>query len=235
MALVKYGGGIIQMSGSIAGNVFARNRFGNYIRPRVKPVNPRSVRQEEMRSIISYLAEYWHTVLDDTERGLWAAYAAAVAMQNKLGETVYPTGFNHFIRSNSELMRIGETVLDDGPTLLSLPDKDPLLVISAESVAAQTLTFTCDTVGWAANGDTKLAIALSMGTPQLHTRNFFNGHYRYMDYIDAVEGAAGTGTYASPFSFAVGQKVWCKARMVTESGRVSQAWALTPRVIEADV
>ncbi|GAH28464.1 unnamed protein product, partial [marine sediment metagenome] len=38
MALVKYGAGIIQMSGSIAGDVHARNRFGNYIRPRTKPV-----------------------------------------------------------------------------------------------------------------------------------------------------------------------------------------------------
>ena len=40
MALVKYGGGIIQMSGSMAGNTFARNRYGNYMRARTKPVNP---------------------------------------------------------------------------------------------------------------------------------------------------------------------------------------------------
>ncbi|GAI58374.1 unnamed protein product, partial [marine sediment metagenome] len=39
MALVKYGGGITQMSGSIAGNTFARNRYGNYVRSRTKPIN----------------------------------------------------------------------------------------------------------------------------------------------------------------------------------------------------
>ncbi|GAI01350.1 unnamed protein product, partial [marine sediment metagenome] len=45
MALIKYGGGIVQISGSIAGTVFARNKMGNYARPRTKPVNPRTARQ----------------------------------------------------------------------------------------------------------------------------------------------------------------------------------------------
>lgn len=81
MALVKYGAGIIQMSGSIAGNVHARNRFGNYVRPRTKPVNPNSIRQEAARAIVSYLAEYWHQDLDDVQRNLWDVYAAAVAMK----------------------------------------------------------------------------------------------------------------------------------------------------------
>ncbi|GAH50296.1 unnamed protein product, partial [marine sediment metagenome] len=48
MALVKLGGGIVQISGSIAGNTFARNRFGNYMRSRTKPVNPNSTRQTDI-------------------------------------------------------------------------------------------------------------------------------------------------------------------------------------------
>jgi hypothetical protein len=234
MALIKFGGGVTAMSGSIAGNVFARNRYGYYVRPRTKPVNPRSDRQVAMRTIVSYLSEYWHGDLDDVERGSWAAYAAAVGMLNKLGEVIHLTGFNHFIRSNSMLLKIAEDILDSAPTILSLPEKDTLLTCSAESIAEQTFTFTCDTEGWAANGDTKLGIFIHMGTPQMDSRNFFNGPWRYMDYIDAIEGAAGTGTYEAPFSFALGQKIWFKARLVTESGRLSEAWALSPRVVEAD-
>ena len=59
MALIKYGGGIVDMSGSIAGNTHARNRFGNYMRARTKPVNPNSDRQVAIRAIVSYLAEFW--------------------------------------------------------------------------------------------------------------------------------------------------------------------------------
>ena len=31
MALIKYGGGIVHASGSLAGNTFARNKYGNYM------------------------------------------------------------------------------------------------------------------------------------------------------------------------------------------------------------
>jgi len=234
MALVKYGGGIIQMSGSIAGTTHARNRFGNYARARTKPVNPNSDRQVAIRAIISYLAEYWHADLSAVNRGLWNTYAAAVAMQNRLGETVHLTGFNHFIRSNASILSIGETLIEPGPDLLSLPEKDPDLVCSEENITAQTFTFTCNTDGWVPNGDPKLAILLYMGQPKLASRNFFAGPWRFMDHIDATEGAAGTGDFAAPFSFALAQKVWFQARLLTVSGRLSELWGLTPRTVEAD-
>ncbi|GAI21240.1 unnamed protein product, partial [marine sediment metagenome] len=106
-ALAKYGGGIVQISGSVAGNVHARNRFGNYIRPRTKPVNPHSVRQEAARAILSYLAEYWHGHMDQDQRDAWDIYATAVAMTNRLGETIHLTGFNHFIRTNACYLQAG--------------------------------------------------------------------------------------------------------------------------------
>lgn len=235
MALVKYGAGIIQMSGSIAGNVHARNRFGNYVRPRTKPVNPHSSRQEAARAIISYLAEYWHQDLDAVQRGLWDTYAAAVAMKNRLGETVHLTGFNHFIRTNAAQKGMGETEIAAAPTVLSLPEKDTDLVVSEEDIAAQTFTFTCNVSGWDPNGDPKFGILLYQGQPQLASRNFFAGPWRFMDFIDAVEGAAGTGTLAAAFAFALGQKVWFQARVITVSGRLSELWTIDPRTVEADV
>lgn len=235
MALVKYGAGIIQMSGSIAGNVHARNRFGNYVRPRTKPVNPNSIRQEAARAIVSYLAEYWHQDLDDVQRNLWDVYAAAVAMKNRLGETIHLTGFNHFIRTNAAQKAIGETELDAAPTVLSLPEKDTELVVSEEDIAAQTFTFTCNVAGWVPNGDPKFAILIYQGQPQLASRNFFGGPWRFMDVIDATEGAAGTGTLDAAFAFALGQKVWFNARIITVSGRLSELWTINPRVVEADV
>ncbi len=235
MGLVRFGGGIIQISGSIAGTVHARNRFGNYIRPRTKPVNPHSTRQEKIRAILSYLAEYWHTGLTDTQRGLWNVYAAAVAMKNRLGETIHLTGYNHFIRSNCAQKTMGETEVDAAPTILSLPEKDPALVCSEEDIAAQTFTFTCDTSGWVANGDPKFGIMIAQGQPQLASRNFFATPWRYMDFIDSTEGAAGTATLAAAFPFALGQRVWFRARIITDSLRLSEPWQVDPRDVVADV
>ena len=235
MALVKYGAGIIQMSGSIAGDVHARNRFGNYIRPRTKPVNPNSVRQVTARTIMSFLAEYWHSDLTALQRAGWDTYAAAVAMTNRLGETIHLTGFNHFVRSNAVVKAYGGTAIEDAPTVLSLPEKDTDLVCNEEGIAGQTFTFTCDNTGWDPNGDLKARILLYQGQPQLASRIFFGGPWRYMDVINPTEGAAGTGTYDAAFAFALGQKVWFQARVLTVAGRVSQLWTLAPRTIIADV
>jgi len=234
MALARYGGGIVQISGSIAGSVFARNRFGNYIRPRTKPVNPNSTRQEAARTIVSFIAEYWHSEMTDVQRGLWNTYAAAVAMKNRLGETIHLTGFNHFIRSNAAVMGCGGGIDKPAPTILSLPEKDVVLQCTEEGIAAQTFTFTCDVAGWVPNLDPKSVITLYQGQPQLASRNFFGGPWRYMGIITAVEGAAGTATEPAAFSFALGQKVWFQARVITESRRVSELWTLDPRIIVAD-
>lgn len=234
MALVKYGGGIVQMSGSIAGNTYARNRFGNYVRSRTKPVNPNSDRQVAARVRIAYLSEFWHETLSVNERGLWDTYAAAVAMTNKLGETINLTGFNHFIRSNSVRMLFHPGAVTFAPDVLSLPPKDPDLVCTEENIAGQTFTFSNDVDLFAANGDQFVTIMLDQGQPQLASRTFFNGPWRYMGGIDVAEGQAGTATENAAFTFALGQKVWFRARSYTNMGRVSESWILPPRTIVAD-
>lgn len=56
MALVQFGGGILDARGSIGGQVFSKNRFGNYMRARITPVNPNSARQAVVRAIVQALA-----------------------------------------------------------------------------------------------------------------------------------------------------------------------------------
>lgn len=234
MALVKYGAGIVQMSGSIAGDVHARNRFGNYIRPRTKPVNPHSERQERARAILSYLAEYWHTDLDHDQRGLWGDYAAAVAMTNRLGETIHLTGYNHFIRTNAAALKAGGGVFVAAPKVLSLPEKDTVLQCVEESIADQTFSFICDTAGWAADTEYKYWIAIHQGRPQLASRNQYSTPWRYMGIIDVNTGSEGGATITKAFPFALGQKVWFQARLMSITGRLSQAWQLNPRTIVKD-
>lgn len=234
MALVRFGSGITQISGSIGGDVHARNRFGNYVRPRTKPVNPHSARQEAVKALLSYLAEYWHGDLTAEQRAQWEVYAAAVPMKNRLGETIHLTGYNHWMRTNMAGQTMAFDLFNNAPVILSLPEKDPELIVTEEDVAAQTFTFTCDNADWPADGETKRGILLYMGLPQLASRNFFAGPWRYMDVIDVAEGTAGTGTYDAVFPFGVDQKVWFQARLITVTGRVSNLWTLTPRVIVAD-
>jgi len=231
MALVKYGGGITQMSGSMAGNTFARNRYGNYVRARTKPVNPNSERQQEVRTVLAYLCERWAETLTSVQRDAWNTYAAAVAMKNKLGETIKLSGFNHYIRSNAYLCRRNETIVDAGPTVFTLPDKDPLLSITTE-VHEQRFNITFDdTMAWCTEDGAWLFIL--QGQPQNPQRNFFAGPYR------GVKDKAGVdpGGISSPeqstnlWVVATGQKVWYQLRIQRADGRITEPWTVVSTVV----
>jgi len=234
MALIRYGGGIVAMSGSIAGSVFARNRFGNYARPRTKPVNPHSDRQEAIRAILSHLAEAWHSDLDATQRGLWNVYAAAITTKNRIGDDVKLTGFNHFLRTNCPQLMLAEAIKTAAPSTLSLMEKDETTICSEEDIAGQTITFTFDDTGWGVTPDDKYWLCFYQGKPQLVSRFFYGGPWRFMSAAGTVAGALGTQTLPAEYAFAEGQKVWFQARMISFSGRTSNIWTLPPRTILAD-
>lgn len=233
MAQVKFGGGVTEVSGSVGGNTFARNRFGFYIRPRTKPVNPNSSGQSNVREALSFLAELWHSGLTAAQRVAWGTYAAAIAMKNRLGETIYLTGFNHFIRSNAELKRHALTVVEDGPTELALPEKDPTFAVTG-SAATQKLSVTFDnTLGYANEGGGYLMTY--MGTPQLVTRNFFASPWRYAGKIDGNDTTPPTSPVEldPPFTLVEGQKVFMYARVVRADGRVSEPFYCDPFAVGA--
>jgi hypothetical protein len=218
MALIKYGGGIVQMSGSIAGNTFARNRFGNYSRSRTTPVNPKSTDQNKVRLILAYLVEYWNEELSTAQRAAWATYAAAVSMTNRLGESIKCTGFNHFIRGNSLRLRFGGAAIKPGPAVLTLPPTDPTFNISA-SVATQLFSVTFDnTADWAS--EVGAYMMFFQGRPQVATRNFFAGPWRYAGQIDgAAMPPASPAAVACVFPLILGQRIWLAARIIRADAR----------------
>lgn len=225
MALVKYGGGVIQMSGSIAGNTFARNRYGNYIRARTKPVNPNSSRQVAVRAAIAYLTDRWSNTLTAIQRAAWNQYGGNVAMKNKLGETVYLTGFNHYIRSNSILKVQAITIVDAAPTVFELPTQDTTFAITA-SEATQVISAAFDvTMDWIDKDDAYLFVY--QGSSQNKQRNFFAGPWRYGDKEsgDSITPPTSPLAVAAVFPFVEGQRVWAYARIARADGRLSEPFS----------
>ncbi len=226
-ALVKYGGGIIQMSGSIAGNTFARNRYGNYTRSRTKPVNPTSALQVQVRGIMSNLVERWNDTLTQDERDAWDQYGDSVSWLNRLGENVKLTGFCHFIRGNSWMLRLNRPIIDAGPTTYALPSTDGTIsCTSSEATQLVTLNFD-DTMDWCTEDGAYLWIL--EGKPTLATRKFFGGPYRGR----SAKGGAAPGGIASPQTYAAihvlaeGQRVWNKFRIGRADGRLSTPFITT--------
>lgn len=221
MALVKFGAGIVDMRGSIAGTVFSRNRYGNYARGRTIPVNPNSSRQQAVRNIMGMLVEMWSQLLTPANRAKWDVYAANTNFVNKLGETITLTGYNHFIRSNMARQNCGVSVVEDGPTVLVLPGTDGNFDI-AVSEASQEVTVTFDdTRDWC--GENSAHMSIHQGIPRNSAVSFYGNHFRYLGKLLGDSGSAITSpqTIAVSFPVAENQRNWCFGRIQRVDGRLS--------------
>lgn len=129
MPLVKVGGGVTDIRGSIAGNTFSRTRSGMVLKTRTVPTNTRSSSQSKSRTLFSYLNKAWKDILTDTERTAWQSYANSVGSQNKLGEKIHLTGQLSFIRSNQARIT-ADLPIAGPPGVQLLAEKEPTLTFT---------------------------------------------------------------------------------------------------------
>jgi len=221
MGLVKFGGGVAQISGKVGGTVFAKTRFGHVARNFSTPVNPQSSRQGVARARVADLASAWNEVLTQAQRNAWDQYGANVPMLNRLGETIYLTGFNHYLRSNCAIRAAGGVDVDAAPGVYTLPSVDDSLSVSI-SEATQLLSVAFDdSRDWLGEDGGHMLIA--MGLPKNNSVKFFGGPYRVAGSIDGDSTTPPTTptTIAVPFGVVENQKVWIQARILRADGRVS--------------
>jgi hypothetical protein len=222
MGLVKFGIGVSKISGKIGGSVFASNRYGSYIRNWANPVNPSSNRQQAVRSTMAALVQDWKDTLTDSQRYQWEVYAANIVMKNRLGEDIYLSGFNHFVRANMAIINAELDQVNGGPGILSLPATDPSMTSAIASGAQQVSIAFNDGLDWVdeAGG----AMLIYLGKPVSAGKSFFAGPWRYAGAIlgDAAAAPTSPVTMATPFAVQAGQKIWTKARIVRADGRLTE-------------
>ena len=221
MTLIRFGGGITEMRGSMGGNTFSRNRYGAYMLARTKPINPNSDAQVNVRACMAFLTDRWSNTLTPVERAAWNLYGSNVVMKNKLSESINLSGFNHYIRSNVEYKNRFGVTLDPGPVVFEIPAADPTFAITA-SAAAQEYSVTHDAgMDWA--DEDGAAMMLYQGNPQNGQRNFFGGPWIFMAVIPGINGApAGSpSAHTVVIPFTEGNRLWMYARIVRADGRLS--------------
>ncbi len=224
MATIRFGAGIVDARGSIGGTVFSRNRGGAYMRARTTPINPNTPRQGLVRADLSNVVALWSDSLSQANRDQWGVYAAAIPRTNRLGETIFWTGFNTFVGSATMRLQNDLPVVSIGPATLSLPVPDSDMSASA-SVATQLLTINfTDSLTW--TGENSAGMQIRMGTPVPETRNFFNGPYRIAGTLEGSASSAISSpqTLPVPFEVQLGQKVFVQGTITRADGRVSNSF-----------
>jgi len=222
MALVKLGGPVADIRGSIGGTVYSRNRSGAIARSRTIPVNPGSASQIKIRSCIGVIRNLWYNTLTQAQRDAWDAYAESVSMLNRVGESINLTGWNHFCRSALSCLYNDLSYVADGPTEMALPEQDETISISASAASGEiTVTFD-ESSAWCNETGSHLLVYASRGKSP--TVNFFKGPYRTAGVLDGDDTTAITSpqTVTAPFTLTEGQKVFCQFRILRADGRLSE-------------
>ena len=219
--LVQYGGGILDARGSIGGQTASRNRYGNYLRARITPVNPQSTRQNKIRACIQSLATYWSQTLTQLQRDAWEVYASNIVRTNKLGAQIKLIGFNMFIRSNSIRLQSDDSIIAPGPVILTLPPADPIFACEVDETAQQISVTFDPLLGWNIIDDGEMYIFMSL--PHNTGRNFIGGPFRLAGAIDGDTASPPTSPQilAAPFPVAENQALVCRARISEADGRLS--------------
>lgn len=219
--LVRYGGGVLAASGSVGGQVFSRNRYGNYVRARTRPVNGQTDRQMAARLRMSGLVELWSTALTDDQRDAWNQYGAAISMTNRLGETIKLAGFNHFIRSNSCRLLVGATVILNAPEEATLPGADPSLAAEIDATDNKVEVSFDGSLPWVKEAGAYLLVYATQ--PCSSGRNFL---FKRSRYAGNVAGVASTGAQSPaeielPWEVGENEKMDIVCRILRADGRLS--------------
>lgn len=223
MALVVLPEGT-QVSGSIGGTTYSRNRYGAYKRNRSVPVNPNTDRQVQIRNFVKNLTIVWQNTLTQDQRDAWDEYAANVDWKNRLGQNVNLTGLNHYVRSNVPRLRCNLLRVDDAPIIFNLAVAEQALGCTGTAADDQLALAFDDTADWTT--ETGGFEIFSMGLPQNESIKFFGGPFRVIACSTGQDEPNGEPSSPvarpAPWVFGEGQRIWIESRIGRADGRLSE-------------
>lgn len=225
---IKLGSNIADARGKLNGHVFSKNRYGNYVRNKVTPVNPSTSFQTTVRNRLAGISSSW-AGLTAVQRNAWNAAIGSYGKTNIFGDIINPSGKTLHQKLNNELLICGEAVISTPPVPVGVDAFTAISIAIAAGAATAALTYASVIAA-----DHKVKI---YATPGLSAGvSFVKSEYRLLAVIAAAD--------VSPYSFkaayearfgalpAAGQKVFLKVVQVnTETGQAGIALSTSTIVV----
>lgn len=114
MTKVKYSALVSEMRNKLNGSVASRNRYGNYWRNKVTPVNPSTLPQQQARSRLVSRSQVWRT-LSEEQRIAWGESAQNFPFVDIFGDQRIYSGQALYMKLNLNLIKIGEDSISTPP------------------------------------------------------------------------------------------------------------------------
>lgn len=180
-------------SGSYQGLTASRNRYGQYMRTRAAPVQPRTVAQLNQRARMTTNAAAWRG-LTDAQRAGWLSLGLSISRTDALGQSYTLNGFGAFCSVNNNKLDAGDAAVSDAPAIVTPADL---------ATATITLTAVALSIAYTATplpANTRLFIWVS---PQVSAGRFFNGDYRLLSVTAAAAASPSNSLAAYTAKFGV--------------------------------
>jgi len=219
---------ISEIRNKIAATVYSKNGSGAIIRNRVTPINRRTSLQTNQRQLLASLASAWRG-LTQLERDGWNAASPNFPQTDSLGQTVTLTGEQLYIRSNANLVQIGQAQITAAPP----PTSFAILAMGATVLTggAFTQAFSPDPVPAGFSLVMKATRPLSPGKNFLGQSEF---RFIQVEAAAAVSPADLDAAYEAIFgdkASSVGQKVGIEAYLVEDSSGLAGIAVSTTAII----
>lgn len=180
-------------SGSYQGVTHSRNRFGQYVRTRASPVQPRTPAQLNQRARMTTNAAAWRA-LSDSQRAGWLSLGLNISRTDALGQTYTMNGFMGYCSVNNNKLDAGDAAVADAPTIVTPAD----LLTATITLTAAALSIAYTATPLAANN--RLFIWVS---PQRSAGVKFNGDYRLLSVTAAAAASPSNSLAAYTAKFGV--------------------------------
>lgn len=212
---IQFGSIVVAGSGKIGGHVAARNRSGAYLRTKVTPVNPSTSYQQASRGLLSALSSQWSGLTED-ERKSWNGAVAQFSKTDIFGDLKNPSGFNLYVRLNSNLSITEQALITVAPEKVEIPFE----AISSIAMAAGAGTGVITLAGAGLDGEEVAVYAtpsLSAGT------SFAKNKKRFIGHVTVAAGAIAFGAdYVARFgAFAAGANIQVEFKVIAPTGQSS--------------
>jgi hypothetical protein len=217
---IKWGALVVDGRNKIGGQVASKNRAGAYLRNKVTPVNPSSSAQVTQRARFARFAQGWRG-LTQALRDAWNAAVSAYKTTDIFGDIQNPSGFNLYVRLNTNLDNIGASAIDVPAAPVAVNVFSSMSLAAAEGAGTIVATVSPETL------DANEYVIFRATPAQSPGKNFVKSEFRQIDVVTAiVAGSVDLETaYNAKFGDvgAAGQKIFIEAIHVNiNTGQVSQ-------------
>lgn len=219
MAKVIVGPLITDIRNKVGGAVFTKSRYGNIVRRRLKPTNPKSTLQSTVRGSFTGNSKGWDG-LTSTQQAAWIAWAAANSFTDNFGGSKNLSANAAYVRYNQSRATVGLAASTAVPGPLGTYPAAPSAAAAVTSTGHVTVTTAAQsaTSGW-------YVIRTTAG---LKSGVYFAGSKLRIAGVVAATAAATTAvatpaTYNPKLAYSVGQVVIVEVTLVDVNGLVASA------------